>query len=571
MKSNSLKTILILVLSLYTSYAFAQKDEDPFEKYKSSSSSTTSPGSFSINADAPELFGSISDGNVHDKTVPLEGAINPQTYIVGPNDLFTLGLYGYINQQVPIYVSPEGSLIIPTVGEVNVNGVSLAEAKSRVVAAVKKRYYSSDVSLTLTMPRTFLVKVTGRVQGTFEVLPTMRVSEILKKLYFDTTNVSRVYTNRINEKNRDQFLTQMSLRNIELVRKNGAVKKVDIYKFFVSNNDDYNPFFLEGDLLRIPNTSLQNNYITIDGAVQLAGTYEHSEGDDLETVIALGRGFDVSAEPDSILLFRPYGATKGFEIINLSYRDNKDFKIDNFDRVFVKYKTDYQKKVTVLILGEVERPGYYPISFKNTRLKDVIEMAGGFNQNAYLPLSIIFRNFDKEYTEQKDTMEIRINERANDVIISEKDKANFWSDVISRRGRVIVDFEKLYKQNDKSQDIVLEDGDIIYINDNKNIVYVYGQVQNEGYIPFRKGADADYYISQAGGFALAADEDNTRIIKFNSRGWYKPGDIEVQSGDFIYVPKYSQTEFKDWVTIVAQITGAVVGIVTAILIYLNNK
>ncbi|HEX2786578.1 MAG TPA: SLBB domain-containing protein [Ignavibacteria bacterium] len=534
-------------------------------------SSSTPSSNMKINADAPELFGSISDGNVHDKTVPLEGAINPQTYIVGPNDLFNLGLYGFVNQQVPIYVSPEGSLIIPTVGEVNVNGVTLAEAKSRVVAAVKKRYYSSDVSLTLTMPRTFLVKVTGRVQGTFEVLPTMRVSEILKRLYFDTTNVSRVYTDKINEKNREQFLTQMSLRNIELVRKNGTIKKVDIYKFFVTNNDEYNPFFLEGDLLKIPNTLLQKNYVTVDGAVQLAGTYEYSENDDLETIISLGRGFDINAEPDSILLFRPYGETKGFEIINLSYDEDKNYKINNFDRVFVKYKTDYQKKVTVLVLGEVERPGYYPISFKNTHLKDVIDMAGGFTENAYLPLSIIFRSFDKEYTETKDTMEIRINERANDVIVSEKDKANFWSDVLARRGRVVVDFEKLYEQNDKSQNIILEDGDIVYVNDNKNIVYVYGQVQNEGYVPFKIGQDAEYYINRAGGFSLAADEGNTRIIKFNSRGWYKPGDIEIQSGDFIYVPKVSQTEFKDMVSIVAQITGAVVGIVTALLIYLNNR
>lgn len=570
MKSNFIKPVLILVLSLYSSIALAQKDNDPFEKLKTQSSSTPS-SNMKINADAPELFGSISDGNVHDKTVPLEGAINPQTYIVGPNDLFNLGLYGFVNQQVPIYVSPEGSLIIPTVGEVNVNGVTLAEAKSRVVAAVKKRYYSSDVSLTLTMPRTFLIKVTGRVQGTFEVLPTMRVSEILKRLYFDTTNVSRVYTDKINEKNRDQFLTQMSLRNIELVRKNGTIKKVDIYKFFVTNNDEYNPFFLEGDLLKIPNTLLQKNYVTVDGAVQLAGTYEYSEDDDLETIIALGRGFDINAEPDSILLFRPYGETKGFEIINLSYDDDKNYKINNFDRVFVKYKTDYQKKVTVLVLGEVERPGYYPISFKNTHLKDVIDMAGGFTENAYLPLSIVFRSFDKEYTETRDTMEIRINERANDVIVSEKDKANFWSDVLARRGRVVVDFKKLYEQNDKSQNIILEDGDIVYVNDNKNIVYVYGQVQNEGYVPFKSGEDAEYYITRAGGFSLAADEGNTRIIKFNSRGWYKPGDIEIQSGDFIYVPKVSQTEFKDMVSIVAQITGAVVGIVTALLIYLNNR
>lgn len=566
-----MKNFLILIFLFLPLIAKAQTN-DPLQQLKnqtSNQSSNTPSGNFKINADAPDLFGSISDGNVHSKTVPLEGAINPNNYIIGPNDLFTLGLYGFINQQVPLYVSPEGSVIIPTVGEVKVNGLTLSEAKSRVVAAVKKRYYSSEVSFTLTMPRTFLVKVTGLTQGTFEVMPTMRASEILKRLYFDTTNVSRVTYDKMTEF-REQLVTQISLRNIELQRKDGTIKRVDLYKFFQTNNDDYNPFFLEGDLLKVPNTLLQKNYVTVDGAVQLGGTYEYASGDDLETMIGLGRGFDMNAEPDSILLYRPEENGKSFEIINLEYDKDKNFPIQNYDRIFVKYKTDYQKKVTVLVLGEVQRPGYYPITFKNTRIKDAVEMAGGFTDNAYLPLSLVFRNYDKEYA-KNDTIDIIMNQRANDLIISEKDKDNFWNDVLSRRGRLVIDFEKLYKNNDQEQNFVLEDGDIIYINDDKKIVYVYGSVQNEGYVKYKEGADAEYYIDMAGGFAPGADEGNTRIIKFNSRGWYKPGDTQVQTGDFVYVPKKAKDEFKDTITLIAQISGVLLGIVTTYILINNNK
>ena len=36
-----------------------------------------------------------------------------------------------------------------------------------------------------------------------------------------------------------------------------------------------------------------------------------------------------------------------------------------------------------------------------------------------------------------------------------------------------------FKKNDESQNVILEGKDIIYINDNKNIVYVFGQVAQE--------------------------------------------------------------------------------------------
>lgn len=560
-----IKVICLIVILISADFSLSQVNQDPFEQMLGR---TQQVPSSRINADAPELFGSISDANVYDQLVPLEGIIDADKYIVGPNDLFNLGIYGYINQQVPIHVSPEGTVIIPTVGEIDISDLTLKEAKSKVVSKVKERYYSSEVSFTLAQPRLFLVKVSGLTQGTFKVYPISRPSDLLKRLFFDSTNVSKFIYEETN-KQREVLTTQVSLRNIELVRKNGSTLKVDIYKYFMKNDDQYNPYFLEGDLLKIPNLLLEKNYVTVSGAVQLGGTYEYSPGDDLETLIGLGRGFDANAEPDSILLYRPQNNGTGFDIINLSYGDNKSYAIKNFDRIFVKYKTDYFKKVTVLVLGEVKRPGYYPIAFKKTKLADAVEMAGGLTEEAYLPLSVLFRNYDQEYT-NKDTTEILINQRGNDLIVTEMDKENFWNDITSKRNRVVVNFDKLINKDDETQNVLLEDKDVIYINDNKNIVYVYGQVGEEGYVPFKKGEDVEYYIEQAGGYSLAADDGDTRIIKFNSRGWYEPGDIEVESGDYIYVPKVTKTEFKYWVSMFAQISGILVGLLTIYLLIKQN-
>ena len=563
---------LLLILFVFGNITFAQKDltnTNLNTNQQNLGSNNSLNQNLKINADAPDLINQFSSpSNSQLKTFPVDKTVNADKYIVGPNDLFNLSIFGYVNQAIPLVVNLEGSLVIPSIGEVKVDGLSLNEVKTKVIKAVKKRYYSSEISLNLTTPRSFIISISSLVQKKIEVTPLTRTSDIIGSIFYDTLNVPKK-TYRINN-GKEFFYTEISLRNMEIIRKDGSVKNVDLYQYFSTNDDKYNPYFLEGDLLKIPFGQLTKNYLTIEGAVQLSGVYEYNKDDNLKTIIGLARGFDTDAETDSISIFRINPISKKYDVINLSYKDNIDYKINAFDRIFVKYKSNYTKNLSVTVLGEIERPGVYPITFKNTTIKDVIEMSGGFKSTAYLPLSIVFRRNDEEYT-KKDTLEIFINMRGNDLIINEKDKLNFERDILSRRNRVIVDFEKLFKGNDQSQNIILEDKDVIYINDNKKVVYVYGQVNNEGYVPLKDGADYEYYIDKAGGYSLAADKGDTRVIKFNSRGWYKVDQTEIMSGDFIYVPKKTPAEFSQTFTLIATTIGIVTSIITTYLLIKQNN
>jgi polysaccharide biosynthesis/export protein len=561
----SIKLIVILVLFIQI-HSYSQINSNSSDK-STTSQNQLQTNKFSVNADINQLLSSINETGAGTYTTgfPVEGVVDAEKYIVGQGDLFSLGLYGYLNQVLPLTVSIEGTIIIPTVGEVDINGYTLKKAKEKVITAVKKRYYSSDVSFTLVQPRVFLIQVNGLSQGTYNVTSLTRPSQVISLIILDTTNIQkRQYSSDIS------FPNQFSFRNIELKRKDGSIIKIDIYKYFMTKDDKYNPTLKEGDLLKIPSTNIKANSISVNGAVQLPGLYEYNTDDDLETVIGLGRGFDANAELDSIILYRPFGQSKGFETYNLSYERDKNFKVNVFDRVFVKYKTENKKMISVKVLGEIMRPGLYPITFKNTRLRDIVEMAGGFTSNAYLPLCILFRTYDEEYL-KRDTMEIFINRRANDLIVTEKDKLNFEEDLLGRRNRVVVDFEKLFLNNDETQNIIIEDKDVIYINDDKKAVYVYGQVQSEGYVPYKKGESIEYYIEKAGGYSLSADKGDTRIIKFNTRGWYKPGDIEINSGDFIYIPKVTKKSFTETITLISQISGVILGILTTYILIKNTQ
>src|SRR3990167_6676109 len=85
--------------------------------------------------------------------IPMEGAVDPSKYIVGPSDLFILVFWGAPPVEYTVPVTPEGTLLIPTVGEIRVSDESLADARKRVLEAVAKKYPHGGFSVTLLRPR----------------------------------------------------------------------------------------------------------------------------------------------------------------------------------------------------------------------------------------------------------------------------------------------------------------------------------------------------------------------------------------------------------------------------------
>ena len=91
---------LLLMMVTFSTASYSQfkskdkdKEEDPMNKLlnKSGVPNTSS----SINADAPDIFSKLEGQNTFkNRSVPIEGAIDPNKYIVGPDDVFSLGLYG---------------------------------------------------------------------------------------------------------------------------------------------------------------------------------------------------------------------------------------------------------------------------------------------------------------------------------------------------------------------------------------------------------------------------------------------------------------------------------------------
>ncbi|MBI3112332.1 MAG: SLBB domain-containing protein [Ignavibacteriales bacterium] len=517
--------------------------------------------------------------------VPMEGAIDPHRYVLGPSDVLFVGLWGPVTASHTVTVTPEGTLIIPNVGEAQVLHAKLADAKKEITSMVKRRYPSSEVTVTLLRPRSFLVSLRGSVSkpGQYTATGADRVEKILiegaEAVYPNTTYTipaikSPDGTPYSRESLRppailrpERFASATSTRNIRLIRKNGDTLRVDLMKFPTTGDDRFNPFLLDGDIILVPNRNLGRNSVAISGAVNSIGEYEYVEGDRLTDVIALAGGLLSTADPANVILSRPGPGGQILEETAYDMREivagsTADPLLRRGDRVLVKESSSVFNRFEVMVTGEVQFPGVYPISAGETRLTKVVQSAGGVTDRALLSGSVILRKAGKIKSDDEDylPLELELLRSLRTHQLTMADSTLFLLGLRVGRHPVVVDFRKLIAEGDSSRDVILQKDDIIYLASNRHAVLVDGQVAQAGYLPYIPGADYLHYVLMAGGFSEFAETDEVRVIKNGTKEWIEPEKTTIESGDQIWIPKQPRREFVYYMTLVrdvASILGAV--------------
>ena len=104
-----------------------------------------------------------------------------------------------------------------------------------------------------------------------------------------------------------------------------------------------------------------------------------------------------------------------------------------------------------------------------------------------------------------------------------------------QKNLVSADFVAIFHQGDRTKDVILQDGDEIYIPRERGEVYVSGRVRHPGSVRYKPGERYDYYINMAGGYTDPAAPDRVQVEKYGTGVWDGVEAI-IESGDHIYVP-----------------------------------
>lgn len=485
------------------------------------------------------------------RTAIQDGPVNPKEYIVGPGDIFSVNIWAAtpLNFQVP--VTPEGTVIIPTVGEFSISGKTLEEAKTLALQEIKKKYLSGISSFTLFQPRTFSVNLRGAIKSemTYYVQATQRVDAVV---------------NHLDE--RGQRDTTIAQRKIKILHKNGTTSVADLEKYYATLNTSYNPLLQDGDVVIVPVKNIEKDFFGIYGAVNKEGRYEYVDGDSLLTAIRIARGTSSLADSDNVVVTRVDSVqnvtTFKVSIKNIVRESEPAFILQRGDRINVYAKYNMAKDGRVQVAGEVKFPGYYPITKDSTYLSEVIALAGGVTERASLKNSQLFR---RSVNPSDITIERLESGRGG---LTPEDSAYYYleTDIRINRELVVADFYNLMQNHDKSKDILLRDGDYVNIVTKKKTVYVFGQVITPGHILFSEGKDFNYYIQKAGGLTDDARSGDIKIIKASTRQWVDPEQTMIEEGDYVWIPKEPYRTFAYYMDVYSKVFGILGTVATLYLL-----
>lgn len=281
----------------------------------------------------------------------------------------------------------------------------------------------------------------------------------------------------------------------------------------------------KNDILYIPSiTDLkEEETVAIYGEVANPGTFLFSKNMTIEDLLVQAGGLLEEAattrvevtrrikDPKSTSFSSVLGKTFTFDIKDgfIVGGNAENFYLEPFDAVYIRRSPAYRRQQNVVVAGEVLFSGSYSLLKKNERLSDLVSKAGGVTPDAYVKGARLIRKLsDEERRRQNDAIRMAQNGEGKDSISIQKLN-------LSETYTVGIDLEKALANPKSDFDLVLREGDVLYIPEYVNTVKISGSVMYPNAVVYQKGKNLKFYINQAGGYGNMAKKKKVYVVYIN--------------------------------------------------------
>lgn len=402
----------------------------------------------------------------------------PRNYQVGPGDEIIISIWGDATDQFILEVSPEGTISLNNLGPVFINGLTMDEAKNRIIQSLARMYSglrpqdgrpSTFAEVSLGRVRSITVTIAGEVQnpGTYTV---SSLATLFNALYISGG------PNNIG-----------SYRKIRLIRQNETVATFDLYDFLLNGAQTANVRLHDQDVVFVDAFASQSE---ISGETRRNGIFELLGGETVGDLVRYAGGFTNKAFAQRVRIHRFTDRERRMVTVPSDLFD--DFVIMDGDEVFIDEILDrYENRV--MIEGAVWREGEYELKPGMT-VSDLITIADGLRPDAFRSRGLINRIRDDLTFEQ---ISFDVNAVVNDP--SGNDIPLFREDVVLIRGvRDLMDSTK---------------------------VEIAGAVRDAGVFLYYDNMTLEDLILKANGLSEAASTSRIEISRriLENKDFYEPG------------------------------------------------
>ena len=286
-------------------------------------------------------------------------------------------------------------------------------------------------------------------------------------------------------------------------------------------------------------------YISIGGLVKRPGQYPLAENMTLEDLILLAGGLRPDAYKVEAIIARtePEIEEDQQKVSTIvvpvasefaSIPNEEKTPLGAYDNIVIRNLPEWEPLPVVSVEGQVRFPGSYSLERRDERISSIMRRAGGLREGAYAEGAILFRRRD---------------------IVEMSRERN------GEKERIAINFKRAIDNPGGADDLVLRDGDQIFVPLNPGSVEVKGAVRNPSIIQYIEGKKMKYYIDLCGGYSKDADKASTVAYLPNDMAYRKSRFLFFSSspsilpGSIIEVPfKGEENEFK---VVDVEVRGAV--------------
>lgn len=379
----------------------------------------------------------------------------PANYVLGPGDEVIIDVWGDSELNIRYTVTPDGYITVPGIGRIQLNGMRIDQATSRIKGAFSSIYSDLDSP----QPRTFLAISLGNLRSIqVNVMGEVRMPGTYTLSSFATVFHALYAAGGINDIG--------SIRNIRVFRNGNVIATVDIYEYMMKGNNTGDITLRDGDIIKVdPYTILAQ----IVGEVKRPMKYEMRTHETLADLLTFAGGLTGNAYKTNVQVDR-----KGkieMESFTVTESNFELFNLHDADSITVGNILDKISN-SVSINGAVNRPGNYAIGNQIKTVCELIAIAGGTTGDAFLYRILL--------------------ERENDDLT---------------RSMQSIDLDAL--MNNRTADIVLKKNDRLFIPSVHNLdedktIYVGGEVQEPGTFPYANNMSVEDAILRARGLTESA-------------------------------------------------------------------